>query len=209
MNKSPLIILLIVAVCLSVFTSGFLFYQNKNLQQQISQFAAKPASTPAPALTWKTYTITGIYEINYPIELYSIRNGTPSLEAQWPGEIEIYPNDSFNHQSPISSTYSVRIAISKNSHNLSLDQPEKLLGKGLMIQYSLSSEKIKETTLGGLKAYRADNLPVGVAGITADLMTIKDNNIYEILVTPVQTSGNSDTGKQIFEQIISSFKFLN
>jgi len=71
------------------------------------------------------------------------------------------------------------------------------------------TNKVKETTLDGLKAYRLDNLPVGPAGITTDIMTIKNNKIYEILVEPVQGTGDSEVNKQIIEQIISTFKLLS
>ena len=163
-------------------------------------------------INWKTYSATGVYEIRYPENLYSVRSGTASLKAEWPGIIIIYPKDSFNNKPPLSVTYKISIVISDNSANLSMDQPSKLFGNGILIQYPslyADTNKVKETTLDGLKAYRLDNLPVGPAGITTDIMTIKNNKIYEILVEPVQGTGDSEVNKQIIEQIISTFKLLS
>lgn len=63
-NNSRLIVLVIILTTLSILTSGWLYYQNIQLQKQIVQLSIKPSPTPTsfpetppadPTANWKTY----------------------------------------------------------------------------------------------------------------------------------------------------------
>ena len=213
-----LVLAAIVLIIISGLTGYFLAKKQTNVQL-INQLT--PTSSVFPILTqilpmdetanWKTYTATGIYEIQYPLAYYSIKSGSINQMTEWPGVISIYPNDSLNDKKPLAATYSIDISIFNNSNNLSSNEPEKLFG-GNNVQFSPSPEeikRIKEITLGGIKFYRLDDLPYGQSGIKADMVTIKNNKIYEIQVMPVQVSGNLETNIKFFNQILSTFKFLD
>jgi len=73
-----LLILLIIVTCLSSLTSGFLFWQNTKLRQQISQLTTQPSPSPTPLVSpkpsantetadWKTYTGDG-FSFKYPAQ---------------------------------------------------------------------------------------------------------------------------------------------
>lgn len=179
-----------------------------------------PSSSPVPvdfqeSVTWKTYSISGSYEFKYPLEKYSIRSTNISNDKLlYPGVITIVPNDSFNEQSPMAVTYKIDIAIA-DGKNLSMKDPLQLFGiNTVFINYDPvamglgSTSKIREISLGGVKAYRLDNCCGGQAGVEAHILAIKDNKLYEIYITPFQVSGDLNINKKYYEQIIKSFSFL-
>ncbi len=81
----------------------------------------------------------------------------------------------------------------------------------------LAGRDIQEVTLDGVKALRVDGLEVGPTGVTAQIVTIHNGLIYELLVEPYQIAGNQaeplDLGESnspseaLFETILAAFKF--
>ena len=171
-------------------------------------------------VNWKTFKADSGYTISYPLELYSIRNGLSGPDVFFPGVKVLEPNDSFYYQEPRAVTYKISIAVRDNPQNLSLDDPESLLAQSAIIAYdpkSLTGHSIQQITLDGVNALRVDDLPAGPAGITTQIVAIRNNRIYEVLVEPQQLTGNQaepfQTGEVVasnrewIDRIIATFKF--
>jgi len=81
----------------------------------------------------------------------------------------------------------------------------------------LAGHDIRDVTLDGVKALRVDDLEVGPASVTAQIATIHNTFIYELLVEPHQVTGNqavpfqageaSPENEDLFEAIIATFRF--
>jgi len=169
---------------------------------------------------WKTFKADSGYEISYPLELYSIRNGLSSADVLFPGTKVLEPNDSFYYHEPRAVTYKVSIAVRVNTENLSLDEPKSLLARSAITAYDpevLTGLSIQQITLDGVRALRVDDLPVGPAGITTQMVAVHNDLIYEVLVEPQQLTGNQaepfQTGevmasnREWIDRIIATFKF--
>ncbi len=169
---------------------------------------------------WKTFKADSGYEISYPLELYSIRNGPSAPDVLFPGTKVFEPNDSFYYQEPRAVTYKISIAVRENSQNLSLDDPKSLLAHSAIVAYdpeALTGLSIQQITLDGVSALRIDDLPVGPAGITTQIVAVRNDLIYEVLAEPQQLTGNQaepfQTGEVVasnrewIDQIIATFKF--
>jgi len=82
---------------------------------------------------------------------------------------------------------------------------------------SLTGLPIQQIKLDSVSALRIDDLPVGPAGITTQIVAIRNNRIYEVLVEPQQLTGNQaepfQTGEVVasnrewIDRIIATFKF--
>jgi hypothetical protein len=48
------------------------------------------------------------------------------------------------------------------------------------------------------------DIPAGMAGTGVDLIIIRNQNIYQIVLSPLLKSN-----EQVFDQILSTFKFLD
>ena len=162
---------------------------------------------------WKTYSNSELgFSLKYPEDQYTLKVQKLSGQGENYGKtfISLEPNDTFNNQKPLAVTYAVSVATVPNSNNYSLSNPRQLFGNGPLISYipeMLGDTPVNETTLGGIKAYRVNGCCGGQAGIEADIQTVKGGQVYQIVVAPRQVSGNSQTNKDIFEKIVSSFKF--
>lgn len=169
---------------------------------------------------WKTFKADSGYEISYPLELYSIRNSPSSPDVLFPGTKVIEPNDSFYYQEPRAVTYKLSIAVRVNSRDLSLADPKSLLAQSAIMAYDpevLTGLSIQQITLDGVRALRIDDLPVGPAGITTQIVAVRNDLIYEVLVEPQQLTGNQaepfQTGEVVasnrewIDRIIATFKF--
>jgi hypothetical protein len=169
---------------------------------------------------WKTFKADSGYEISYPLELYSLRNGLSSPDVLFPGTKVLEPNDSFYYNEPRAVTYKVSIAVRVNTENLSLAEPELLLAHSAIIAYDpgvLTGLSIQQITLDGVRALRVDDLPVGPAGITTQIVAVHNDLIYELVVEPQQLTGNQaeafqrgevvDSNREWIDRIIATFKF--
>ncbi len=187
--------------------------------------SSQPSTGQAPPDTlsnvhWKTFKADSGYEISYPLELYSLRNGLSSPDVLFPGTKVLEPNDSFYYHEPRAVTYKVSIAVRVNTENLSLAEPKSLLAHSAIIAYDpevLTGLSIQQITLDGVSALRIDDLPVGPAGITTQIVAIRNDLIYEVLVEPQQLTGNLAepfqrgevvaSNREWVDRIIATFKF--
>lgn len=179
-----------------------------------TQTAGPLAPAETPSLHWKSVEYENLYSFEYPQELYSIRSGNdaPHLDALWPGVVELSPNDNFNDVlgQPLSQMYRIRVAVQENHANLSMDDPVGLMSGrgGMLIQYATSlvdRDRIHPFQFGEQAALRVDDLPVGQAGTATQIMTIFNGKIYQWLIEPVQTSGDTRNQRYV-EEILATFK---
>jgi hypothetical protein len=63
------------------------------------------------------------------------------------------------------------------------------------------------TSIGGVLGYRVENLPVGLSGVTIQIVALHDGRVWEFLVQPYQVAGDPDANLPLAEQIISTFRF--
>jgi hypothetical protein len=164
-----------------------------------------------PASQWSTFRAAGLYRLRYPAELYSVREGSPSVDALWPGIIALEPNEALNQRSPRAVTYKISVAVRESETGLSLDQAVELLSTGLIIGYDpalLEGRDIQNAELGGAPALRVQELPVGPAGLSLQVLALRDLMIYEIVVEPYQVQRDPDLYLALLvEPIIASFEF--
>ena len=161
---------------------------------------------------WKTYTDTKIgFSIKYPGDFYSAQ----SDQIIGPGDVikpsaVLTPTNQFNNQKPLAVTFRITISVEPKSPNLPITTKD-LFGQGPVTNYDsslLSSRQIKEILIGGVRAYRVDDLPIGQAGAAADVLFFNRDKFYEIWIEAFQTSGDPNSNKKLTDQILSTFKFL-
>lgn len=182
-----------------------------------------PVVQPQPAEeAWKRYRADSGYEIQYPLNTYSMRSGISSPEVLFPGVKVIEPNDSFSYREPRAVVYKISIAVTENSAGLTLDDAEQLLTNSQIIRYDpalLEGKSIEQVELGGEPAIRVDDLASGPAGITAQIVAIHGPFIYELMVEPHQLTGNqaepyvegavTPENQALVEEIIATFQFVS
>lgn len=175
----------------------------------------QPSSPPTPGSgVWETYVNNNLkFSIQYPNDKYFVST-TPLTGKDIVGDvfISVKPNDSFNRKQPLSLTYGIVIAAITNSRDLSFSNLNQQFGNGPLISYVKDKNTdvpIKEIYIGGEKALRVNDCCGGQFGVEANIYTIHNKRIYEILVGPEQISGDPLPNKQIYENILSTFKFLD
>lgn len=195
--------------------------EGRQLRQVMTVTVAATANEREFAAKWLVYQADSGYAIRYPLATYSVRQGsTSSPEVFYPGVQVLVPNDSFNYREPRATTYQLSIAVSVNSHHLSLNQPEQLLASGQLLAFEpalLQGKTIQHITLGGEPALRVADLAVGPVGITTLIVTIQHDRVCELLVEPAQrfsnqadlapVAENSAENAQLIEQMIATFQF--
>jgi hypothetical protein len=179
---------------------------------------ANPAAPFAESLTppaslgvdsWEVYSATGVYSFRYPAELYVIRSEN-KLEASWPGVIILEPRESFNIKEPLAQTYRVSIAIHPNDQGFdpAYNAIELLSSGGILLRYDSQlldgANRIQDHSIGGMPAWRVDELPVGQAGVASQIMAVRNGLIYEWVIEPVQTSGGT-RNRYLLEEILATF----
>ena len=208
------IIIFAVAIVIAI-NADFVKRIKKEPSSTPSSTTQQPNLTPDETLTWETYRATGKYEIKYPLEYYSVRSSLSIVSVDWPGVVTFEPNDIFSRKQPFAITHTIDIAISANTNKLDLSNYEEFFGNGAIIKYTrefVDPMKIKKITLGGVEALRLDNLPAGQSGITSHIIVLRDDKIYEIVVSPQGSTGDGEVREKnmpIVEQILSTFKFLD
>jgi hypothetical protein len=203
--------LLLLASVAFILGAFFVFDNKPNSLNQNSTQTQSPLPTAETYYTeesditnWKTYTNTQAgYSIQYPPDWATrVRN---DLNYGFGPSIELYTSDPF-------SNFVINIATASNSKKLSLEKPRDLFGSGPLEEYVLPPGiEVKETLLGGYKAFRLDHCCGGYNGVEAEIKTIKNNKIYDLIITP-DSQGNSSVNdikkKKILNQILSTFKFV-
>lgn len=200
----------------SLFTRILVQQSNSNVSSQpiISQ-TPSPSPTPDPTANWKTYISPNSFTLSYPAGLYSVESGV-RFDGGVPKDIltivRIEPTKTFLSKIPTPITYTINIGVMNNTDRLSTETPVNLFGNGPVIYYPSDYSKgfnIREISLGKTKAFRVDNTgglsAVGLGMIT-DIITIKNNKVYEILVQYTALQGKEDT-IDLVEKILQTFKF--
>lgn len=80
------ILLMSVLIVLLLGTSAFLYYQNTNLQKQISALQGSPlaSSTPNPTTNWKTYINQDLgFSFKYPDDIFSHEDVSEKYMLSW------------------------------------------------------------------------------------------------------------------------------
>ena len=166
---------------------------------------APPKITEDPATSdWKTYIDSkNGFSIKYPPSYL------PKTDVLQTAGILLNPSETLNNSKPLTVTYQVYVAVFPNNKNLSNSNLKTMFGNGTITSYTpelLKNVSVNETLVDGNKAYRINGCCGGESGTEADILILKDNKIYEIQVVPNQTEGK-DTNKQLYEQILSTFRF--
>jgi hypothetical protein len=173
---------------------------------------AGPSTGNGASLMWQEENYTGAYSFRYPVELYSIRAGSANLAVNWPGVIELSPNDNFNQAlgQPVSQTYRILVAVRDNTEGWTTGDPTAFMsGAGVLLQHAPNlideNHPIREYRMGEAALLRLDDLPTGQAGDQTHIMTIYNNKIYEWLIEPAQSSGDERNMRYV-EMILLTFQ---
>lgn len=190
-------------------------------QAVYDRLQANGASTAsAEAGAWQRYQADSGYHIDYPLAFYSLRAGQSGPNVLFPGVRVVEPNDAFTYRERNQTVYKLSIAVTANEQGLSLDEPAALLANSALIAYDpalLADYTMQPIELGGVPALRVDDLPVGPAGITTQIVALHGDLIYELLVEPHVLTTNqaepfvagaaSAANRTLIEQVIGTFGF--
>lgn len=183
-SHTPLIALTILLI-LSVIVSGYLGYQNLQLQKQITKLNIQPTPTPTtdPTANWKIFS---------------------SADTDFTFS---YPSDFDNLKQNKLAKNSVSLT-AKNGDNFSVSILSG--GTGIECQEIIEESKVN---IDGIKA-----IMTSLAGITNDncdtggkksfMASFQKDKLYYLLDYTYSTDNKKDN-KSIFDQIISTFKFVN
>jgi hypothetical protein len=142
---------------------------------------------------WKTYE-NSYFRIKVPSS-YTYEEKSLAISKDYPNilsYVEFKTEDGF-----------INIAVANNYKKLTL---ENALGSGPMLSYVqdfLVGKEIQKIVVDDIPAIMVKDIPTGMAGTGADLIIIRNQNIYQIVLSPRLKSN-----KQVFDQILSTFKFL-
>ncbi|MBI4098061.1 MAG: hypothetical protein HY426_03400 [Candidatus Levybacteria bacterium] len=195
-----------ISFLVAFLIGGFVLGKNTNKQSPLG--SPKPTAEAAdPTADWQTYTSPQLgFSIKYPPN-YSLKEES---NPQYSPGIDLIPNDILNNSTPLTTTYRVSIAVVQNDKHLSLLNPKGMFGKGPLIGYvseELGNTPVNKIMLDNYEAYRVNGCCGGQVGVEADILTVKNNQVFEINVAPYQIEGNQNKNKQLYEQILSTFKF--
>lgn len=184
------------------------------------QASGNRAAAPGEATEWKRYQADSGYSIEYPLALYSLRAGQSGPNVLFPGVRVVEPNDSFTYQDREKTVYKLSIAVSTHEQGLSFEQPEALLANSAIIAYDpalLADHPIQQIELDGVPALRVDDLPIGPAGVSTQLVALHHEFIYELMVEPHVVTTNqaepwvestpSAANHDLIDAVIATFRF--
>jgi hypothetical protein len=170
-----------------------------------------PPTADGTSLTWEQRD-HGDYSFSYPRDLYSVREGSANLRVNWPGVIELSPNNSFNQvlSQPVSQTFRIRVAVQDNTAGWTTDDPLVFMANaGALLHYTPAlidaNHPIQEYWIGNIRTFRVNDLPTGQGGPQTHIMTIYNNKIYEWLIELAQSTGD-ERNMPYVEAILSTFE---
>lgn len=165
--------------------------------------------------TWTSYTADSGFVIYYPPTLYRVEVLDGNPDSPFAGAIVFTPTEELNSQEPLAQTYTLTILAHVAGKAYSLSEPAPLLANGQYLSYApflLEGRTITHTNLDGAPAVRVDDLPVGLAGTAMQLVAIRADITYELVVEPHQVSSSGDAADQanlaLVEQMIDTFQFV-
>lgn len=203
-SGNPLAILLSIVIVLLLSLSGYLYYQNMQLQKQINETVViesspKPEETADPTLIWKSYTNTELgFSIKYPNNWSEIPYNISTTYPLY-GLKEFVP-ENFD-KSTLGGT--IRISYWENPDNLPLEEIEnKYRGEaGGPNLYFPDGNWIK---INGLNAYTG--YQVGCEPFMCDRATIVVGTTV-IQIKSLYTTNN--VNGDVFNRMLSTFSIAN
>lgn len=204
---SPLLFILIAIVVMLSALSGFLAYQNVQLQKQITLNgqAHLPRPTPTPVVAtnpetgWQKYTNTRYgYSLEYPSD-WKVTVGTgDDSEPETVSQIRLSPasfakNETLMWVRASQTYYKDTIDLSKN------------LGNCRPNSECITIYSKNNSTLDGTSALRYTHSQLG-PGQVLTVDALKNGHIYSL---DLERPEDSQENVKIFDQILSTFKFLD
>ena len=175
--KIPIIVMFVVTL-LSLALSGYLAYQNHQLNQKIGKSEEiSPSPTTDPTADWKTYT-NDVYGFSFKYPKSATLESTN------------FDNTDFNIM--LSNLTGVKYE-------------ELVVYAGSEWAYSnTKADKTENYTLAGVSAYREDN-PAGQNPAETLIYVKSGKYYYTIHQTKDENDANIE---KVFDQILSTFKFV-
>lgn len=165
--------------------------------------------------TWRGVEADSGFVIYYPPTLYTV-DVLPSNESSpFSGAIVLTPTATLNERTPLAPSYTLSILAHGADKRYSLFEPVGLLANGRLLSYTpdlLADHPIMRTHLVDAPAVRVDEIAAGPAGVTTQLIAIRADIVYELVVTPAQVTSTGDAAadqanRALVEQMIQSLRF--
>ncbi len=190
-------------VLLSLAAVAFLYYQNQQLKTMLASYQASPTPSATPDVTanWKTYTSAKAnYSLKYP-------DSWPVVQIPVSAGCEtcienIHFSPSYNPQSADSDL--AIVLVFKDSRIKTLDDYKNIIIKG-----DSSIVNVLDTVVGTEKAV-SYKLSGGIPPLPIIEYIVVKNNFYYVirLVDSKETNKNLTQNQTTFDQILSTFRFL-
>ena len=211
---APIIIIVLVAIV----ASGVYFLGTKNILKLPTSFSLptispSPTPTPDPTANWKTYTYYAYgYSVKYPSD-WKVIEAKPSNTPNWPYDISQENQlQKVNFlEEKIDKTWpgSFVISVNKTPENFDTERWASNYFVPLIADPTTNLAKPKgKISVDNNIAYRfsvfqfdSDRTEIGL---------VKNGNIYMFTFTddvPIENDPNIEKHKEIYNQILSTFKF--
>jgi len=165
--------------------------------------------------SWHAYEADSGFVIYYPPTLYTVALLSDHADSPFSGTIRLTPTEMLMNREPRATSYRLSMLAHVADKAYSFSDAATFLANGQALSYApslLVGRTITKTNLAGALALRVDDLPVGAAGTTIQLLAIRADIVYELIVEPVQPGNSSDAAAAeanlaLIEQIIDTFRF--
>lgn len=208
-QNTSLFLIGIILLLASLGSFGIFAYQNYFTQKPLPTVSpTPPTSTPDETANWKTYTNSQAgFSIKYPADVF-VYQGNPQQESQfWSNKINggaplelgqdgIWLNMSFSNPGAIMTDFYNKIINLRINETISQSAITKLA--------NINSDGVAGAT------YHQGIPPdfTGEPAYTYEAVWIKGNLVYRLSLSAF-TESNLQTYKTTFDQILSTFKFLD
>ncbi len=198
-----LVIFLAVALVVSVSAAGYLFWQNRQLQNQAVKTTSPvqnptPVPTIAPTANWKTYK-TSQYEIKYPPDW---KLSLTPLEGE--SLFKIIPNSNVDD-----NFYPGLFVEFKSINNTSLETQKNIYERMNLIKNGVFFKNITAVKYTGASSTKNVNGRI-VPGVIQQIFILLEHSgyIYTFGYSYEESAINKKQ-EDLFDQILSTFKFLD
>jgi len=184
-SQKPLVLIMSVLLIVTVAIAGLFYFQIQKLSKQLSKYQTQPSPTPSatPDITvnWKTYSDPkGKYSFKYP--------------SDWTKS-----NDVGLFNDPTKS-FILGVEINPTS----LDVNKWMTSKCLISGTNFCSDPIQGSITGSIQYNHPKSHYDSI-----DTLVTQENQIFDITLASRNPNQSADQNtKQIYDQILSTFKFL-
>lgn len=208
-----LVLTLSLLTLILLASTGYLAYQNMQLKKQIAQPSASPSptSTPDPTANWKTYTNHEYgYSVEYPSD-WKVSEAKPPNTPDWPYDI-LQENQlhevKFLEEKIDTWPGSFVILVNKNPENFDTKSWASNYFVPLISDPTVNlAEPQGEISINNHTAYKFSVFEFD--GYRTEIGLVKNGNIYMFTFTDdTPNDPNLEEHKEIYNQILSTFKFL-